>query len=250
VKCDELQDLLDGYVDGELDLVRSLEIERHLQECSVCADGLKQHRGLQEALRDPLLYHRPPPGLEERIRSCLPPARRSRPAYRVLAWPALGIAASLAFVALMSWDLLRSRSLHSSEDLLAQEVVTSHVRSLMPGHLLDVTSSDQHTVKPWFNGRVDFSPVVKNLAEEGFPLVGGRLEYLDNKNVAALVYKRGQHVINLFIGPATTDDGGPARELMRQGFHLFHWTRDGLSYWVISDLNESELRQFVGLIQR
>jgi anti-sigma factor RsiW len=250
VTCTQLRNLLHGFVDGELDLVRHLEIDHHLQECSACSEAVSQRRALRKALGDAALYHRPPLALRERIQSCLRQASKPPAALPVLPRRWLGVAAALAFVALLVWGIVRIRSLPTAEELLAQEVASSHVRSLLLDKLLDVASSDQHSVKPWFQGKLDFAPAVKNLAGEGYPLIGGRLEYLDNRKVAAVVYKRDQHVINLFIWPATTEADEAPRALTRQGYLLLHWTRAGLTFWVISDLNQEELQEFVGLIQR
>ena len=248
--CEELQTFLHGYVDGELDLVSSLDIEHHLQGCAPCSAALTRHQALREAFREPTLYYRAPAALRQRLRSAVHQAAGPAPARPRLAWRPLAIAASLAFVALLAWSVVRLRSLPSGEDLLAQDVVSSHVRSLIAGPDVLVESSNQHTVKPWFNGKVDFAPDVKNFAAEGYVLKGGRLDYLDNRKAAALVYRRHDHIINLFIWLAPDSPDAPARELTRQGYHLFHWTRAGLTYWAVSDLNASELREFVGLLQR
>ena len=137
-----------------------------------------------------------------------------------------------------------------AEDLIAQEVISNHVRSLMETHHpVDVPSSDQHTVKPWFNGKLDFSPPVENPADQGFPLVGGRLDYLGGRSVAALVYQRHQHYINLFIWPSNDAREKAEESMKRQGYNLFHWEKSGMEYWAISDLNEAELRQFAEIIQ-
>lgn len=250
MNCEEIHDLLHGYVDGELDLVRSLEIERHLQQCAACSGAVQRHLALRTALNGAALYQRPPAQLGERIRSSLRQANGRRPTLLSRSRRPLALAASLAVVALVAWGVLRLLSPAAAEDRLVQEVVADHIRSLLPGHLLNVESSDQHTVKPWFQGRVDFSPPVKDLTDQGFPLLGGRLEYLDNRNVAALVYKRHQHIINLFIWPAPADGDGVTRVMTRQTYHLIHWTKAGLTYWVVSDLNEMELRDFVRLIQQ
>jgi anti-sigma factor RsiW len=136
-----------------------------------------------------------------------------------------------------------------SERLVLEEVVSSHVRSLMAGHLSDVASTDQHTVKPWFDGKIDFAPSVKDFAKDGFPLIGGRLDYLNSRPVAALVYKFNQHPINVFEFPAATSESSEPRLQNIRGFQLFSWTKDGMSYWAVSDLNAAELQRFVYLWQ-
>jgi anti-sigma factor RsiW len=133
---------------------------------------------------------------------------------------------------------------------VADQVIADHVRSLLATHLLDVVSSDQHTVKPWFHGKVDFAPAVIDLSKEGFPLIGGRLDYLDGKTVVALVYRRGKHPINLFIFPGAGKGDTKPEIVTRRGYHLFHWTRDEMQYWAVSDLNRAELQQFAQLIAR
>jgi anti-sigma factor RsiW len=248
VTCDH-KHLLPGYADGELDLVRHLEVEQHLPGCAECAEALRQHQALRAALTDAGLYHRAPDGLRERVRSSLRRAEGARARGPLRPGRLLAAAAALAGVALITWGVARLRPLPSAEDQLAQEVVSGHVRSLMAGHLLDVPSTDRHKVKPWFNGRVDFSPEVKDLAAEGFPLAGGRLDYLDGHKTAALVYRRQQHVINLFVWHSPDAPDQEPRALTRQGYHLVHWAGAGLTYWAVSDLNESELREFVRLVR-
>jgi anti-sigma factor RsiW len=170
---------------------------------------------------------------------------RKRPMF---SWEFLAVAASLALVAVMAVRFtLRPENPSPDDELLAQEVLASHVRSLMVNHLTDVPSTDQHTVKPWFDGKLDFSPPVDNLSAQGFPLVGGRLDYLAARPVAALVYQRRKHFINLFIWPSAGQTAEKA--VMRQGYNLIHWTRAGMAYWAVSDLNYSELTEFVRLIQ-
>jgi anti-sigma factor RsiW len=252
VNCQETQDLIHGYVDGELDLVRSLEIERHIKGCESCSRAYRTLQELKGALQAVPLRFTASNDLRRRIRSSLREAGEPAPARRFLdwmqAWRWAGAVAAVALVAVISWNLARISRAPSGDELVAQEVIDSHVRSLMANHLEDVPSTDQHTVKPWFNGKLDFSPPVQDLAKEGFPLVGGRLDYLENRPVAALVYQRRKHFINLFIWPSTHASGQGA--VMRQGYNLLHWTQSGMAFWAASDLNNAELQEFVKLLQQ
>jgi anti-sigma factor RsiW len=251
MSCEELADLLHPFADGELDLVRSLAVERHLEGCAGCARAVKQLKALQVALAEPALYYRAPAALRDRVRAGLRPARRTRAGSRPIPWHVLAVAASLAFVATLAWTTLRGPAFPSADERVAQQVAASHVRSLMlPGRDVDVASSDQHTVKPWFKGQVTFSPPVKKMDGSGFELVGGRLDYLDRQKVAALVYKRRAHVISLFIWPAAERSARPLQALTDQGYHIFHWSDGDLTYWAASDLNEAELREFVDLVRQ
>jgi anti-sigma factor RsiW len=252
VSCQETQDLIHGYVDGELDLVRSLEIERHIEGCASCSRSYRTQQDLKGALQAVPLRFTASSDLRRRIRSAVREAGEpasSRRAFNWLpTWTWAGAVAALTLVAVLSWNLARISRAPSGDELVAQEVIDSHVRSLMANHLEDVPSTDQHTVKPWFNGKLDFSPPVQDLAKEGFPLVGGRLDYLENRPVAALVYQRRKHYINLFIWPSAHASGQGA--VMRQGYNLLHWTQSGMAFWAASDLNNSELQEFVKLIQQ
>jgi anti-sigma factor RsiW len=249
LNCKETQNLLHGYVDGELDLVHNLEIERHLEDCASCLQTVKGLQALRAGLREAPLSYKAPAHLQKRIQAAVRKADRAESASPVFSWRWLPAAAAFAVVVLAAWGLWRVRALPSSEDLLAQEVIAGHVRSLMASHLADVPSSDQHTVKPWFHGKLDFAPWVEDLAAEGFPLVGGRLDYLDNRPVAALVYRRNQHPINLFLWPSAQEAESGTRALTRRGYHLFAWTHSGMNYWAVSDLNTRELQEFVRLVQ-
>lgn len=250
MNCPETQQLLHGYVDGELDLRNHLEVEQHLHDCPACAQA---HRALQ-ATRDMIsaedLRFEPPPDLRDRVLAALPgPApigRGPRPLRQL--WPAL--AASLLVGVMIGGGLVRFFAPQPAGALLAEELLASHVRSqLLPEHRVDVASSDRHTVKPWFAGKLDFSPPVPDLAAEGFALIGGRLDYLDHRTVAALVYQRRQHLINVFLWPSTPDAAAAPRTLSRQGYHLLSWTHSGMTYHAVSDLNETELHDFVELLQ-
>ena len=162
-------------------------------------------------------------------------------------WRGMGIAAALVLCMAGTWQVAITTRSSSTPETIGQEVVASHVRSLMAAHLTDVPSSDQHTVKPWFNGKLDFSPLVTDFADRGFVLEGGRLDYLGNRAVAALVYRRRQHVINLFIWPTSQPDSA-IRISDRQGYHAFNWNKYHATYWSVSDLNPDELRQFAEML--
>jgi anti-sigma factor RsiW len=249
MSCKEMQDLIHGYLDGELGLVRSLEIEQHFQDCQDCTQTYTNHQALRSALNSGSLYFKPPASLQKRIRSAVRTRKKGETRLIRLSWGWLAVGASLAAVALLILSFAPVLTGPSQEDLLTQEIIAGHVRSLMADHLTDVSSSDQHTVKPWFSGKLDFSPQVKDLAGHGFPLVGGRLDYLGNKPVAALVYQHRQHFINLFIWPSSNGSWLREQTRARQGYNLIHWTRSDMTYWTISDLNLSELHNFVQLLQ-
>ncbi len=263
--CDSDKLLLHAYSDGELDLVRSLELEEHLKICSGCSAEIERLRTLQEAFRAPGMYQRAPQSLRARIlaaaeygptsadsrgsgdRAILRSARRGRP----IAW--LAAAAAIAIMVLVGLRFLPGIQNQVQDDLVAQEVVASHIRSLQPGHLYDVESTDQHTVKPWFDGKLDFAPPVRDLAAEGFPLVGGRLDYIGHRTVAALVYQRRKHVINVFVWPEGSSDvataTGPVRQETQEGYNLIEWSQDGMHLVAVSDVSADDLKQFKQLLR-
>ena len=238
---------VDVYLDGELATVDARALEAHLAQCPDCT----RFRDGRLVLRAGIVAGAPkfqaPAALRERIRAAAR-ARSGAPRRFTVQhlWRPLALAASLAAVALGSWTLALQRGAGAA---LADDVLTSHVRSLMPGHLTDVLSSDQHTVKPWFNGRLDFSPPVYDFAGRGYPLLGGRLDYVDGRAVAVLVYGRRQHVINVFQWPARGSVGGPSMRT-RQGYHELHWTTPDYTYWVVSDLGLAELQEFAQLLRQ
>ena len=254
MRCQRADELIHGYLDGELDLARSLEVEQHMRECEICARAFRNQTMLRSSLKEASLYYGAPEKLKKRIQSSLRQEAKSEVSKRAFGWRWLTVGASLAFMLLIGlavWRLVPSSIRSSGDELLAQEIVSDHVRSLqMPGHLTDVLSSDQHTVKPWFDGKVDFAPPVKDFAGQDFRLYGGRLEYLNNRTVATLVYQRRLHYINLYIWPA--EQAGPTGEMttQRQGYNLVHWTSSGMNYWAISDLNSVELHEFAHLVQQ
>jgi len=238
---------LDSYLDGELAAGDATALEAHLRGCPDCARLERDRRALGAAVREQLPRFRAPETLRARVRYALQAEVAGAGRRRMSPWHLLAIAASLAVVAVGSWEVALRGAAGAA---LADQVLAGHVRSLMPGHLTDVASSNQHTVKPWFNGKLDFSPPVYDFAGRGYPLIGGRLDYVGGRGVAALVYGRRQHVINVFLWPdGRGGRGGPA-EVTRQGYHLLHWTSGDYSYWVASDLGLPELREFAGLLQR
>jgi len=247
--CKDAQNLINGYVDGELDLIRNLEIERHIQDCALCTQDYKNHQVLSNAIKTGSLYFKAPADLRRRIQLSLRKAAKAEAGRRMLPKWWFNIAAPMAAAAVILLALVPFLRGPSADDLLAGEVISSHVRSLMASHLADVSSSDQHTVKPWFAGKLNFSPPVEDLAKQGFPLIGGRLDYLEDRPVAALIYQRQKHFINLFIWPSGSDSDVETKTVLRQGYNLFHWTRSGMTFWAVSDLNNAELQKFVQLAQ-
>lgn len=253
MSCQRAEELIHGYVDGELDLVRSLEVEQHMRECEICARAFRNQTTLRSSLKGDSLYYRAPENLQKRVQASLRKEAKAELPPRRFDWRWLTAAASLAFMVLIGvvvWRLVPRSLQSSSDELLAQEVTSDHVRSLqMPAHLTDVLSSDQHTVKPWFDGKVDFAPPVKDFASRDFRLYGGRLDYLNNRSVATLVYQRRLHYISLYIWPAEQAGSTGEVTVQRQGYNLIHWTGSGMNFWAISDLNSVELHEFARLVQ-
>lgn len=241
------EDQLDAYVDGELAAAEAGELEAHLRVCPACSRLEQRRRALGAAVREQMPRLQAPDTLRARVRAALrSDTDRSAARSRSL-WRSIAVAASVAVVAVGSWQLAQRRA---AGDALADQVLASHVRSLMPGHLMDVASSDQHTVKPWFDGKLDFSPPVADFAGRGFPLLGGRLDYVAGRPVAALVYGRRRHTISVFVWPAGPGSVGGTGIVTRQGYHLLHWTTPDYSYWVASDLGLPELHAFATLLQQ
>jgi anti-sigma factor RsiW len=243
-----MHDQLPAYFDGELDAARGRAFEDHLAACPDCTHELAALRELRDALEEESFRHRPPAGLEGQVRAALRQARPSPAAGR--RWTTWATAASaLAAAVLLGASLTLVLRGPSADDRLAAEVTAGHARSLLADHLFDVASTDRHTVKPWFQGRADFSPPVLDLKDEGFPLAGGRLDFLDGRTAAALVYRRRQHVINLFVWPAAERGESDVKAFSRRGYNLASWTAAGLKFWAVSDLNADELRDFARLVR-
>ena len=244
MNCHDNETLIHAYIDGELGLEEALEIERHLQDCNLCSQAYKDNQRLRSIMKTGSLYFTARPALWKRVRSSVG-ASKTVSVRRVRPWGWLAIAASLPLVVAAGWGVLSLYTISSREDLVIQDVVSSHIRSLMVAHLADVASSDQHSVKPWFSGKLDFSPPVKDLTARGFTLVGGRIDYLSNRPVAALVYQRRLHVINLFVWPSSQGLTAKVQKSTQRGYRVIHWAQSEMVYWVVSDLNEGELQEFV-----
>jgi anti-sigma factor RsiW len=250
--CEDMTPLLHASLDDELDAVHATRVERHLADCPACTAELRQLRALKAAIRDHATYHRLPAVHRSallarlyRIAGARPTAVRGGVRGAVSRRAAGSMAASLLIgIALGSWLGPRITG-PGSEPGLSDELVGAHVRALQPGHAIDVVSSDQHTVKPWFDGRVDFSPPVKDLGEQGFALIGGRLDYVAHHAAAVIVYRRRQHQIDLFVWPASAPTGQSPAASSIDGYHLRSWTQDGFRLVAVSDLNGSELDEFI-----
>lgn len=248
--CDQARQLLHGYLDDELDLATALQMQQHLQGCAVCTKELEAAQAVRNAVMQPAVYYSAPSALRERLAKSLRSEAakleaRDAATHRMAWWRRpmafSGLAAALLLTISSILLFLPSRTPSGQID----DLVGSHLRSLEADHLLDVQSTDQHTVKPWFAGKIDFSPPVVDLSAEGFPLIGGRQDYFEQKQVAALVYKRNKHVINLFIWPGESSSEVESR----QGFNLIRFECKGMTCWAVSDLNVVELQQFIELFE-
>ena len=248
MSCQETREFLDAYVDRELDVMTTLQFERHLTDCVDCRAKFEQYQQFHDSVRSRIPYFQAPRELEDKIRARLRRTTQDQSNFFrgewFPRWRAWAMAASLLTLLSFTALLFSWLSRPSASEMLDEQVVSSHIRSLMANHLSDVVSSDQHNVKPWFSGKVDFAPIVIDLASKGFPLAGGRLDYLDNRPVSALVYKRRQHTIHLFLWPSPDPDSGPHASTIK-GFNLVHWTQSHMAYWAVSDLNAGELAEFV-----
>jgi anti-sigma factor RsiW len=245
MNCQQAKPLLDSYADGELEAAAILELEQHLRSCSSCAPAWRNLLSLKKALKQDSLYFAAPEELRQRIKSALPSSAKASLPRQAWNWNWLTTVMSGMAAACLALLLTVTLNRPSPEQPLAQEIVSSHIRSLMASHVMDVVSTDQHTVKPWFNGKLDFSPPVKNLAAQEFPLIGGRLDYIGGRSVAALVFQRHKHIINLFIWPGKEKDSRPVAITPGHGYNLIHWSDGEMSFWAVSDLNEKELMEFV-----
>lgn len=248
--------LLHGFLDGELDAAHSLRYEQHLGQCSHCATELEKFAAMKRVIAQESVRWPVPEALRERILSAI--SEESRAGREAITVPEEIAASKLlnalreSFGVIKRWSFVPSLAVLAASLFLVlmppqvstpleDQLVANHVRSLLANHLTDVESSDQHTVKPWFSGKLNFSPPVVDLAARGFPLIGGRIDYLESRVVAALIYRRNGHVINVFIWPASSSSRTSA---VKEGYNLVNWTQAGLNFWIVSDLNAVELKEF------
>jgi anti-sigma factor RsiW len=245
VACEFSAAPLHAYFDGELDPTATAAFEHHLGSCATCVKSLAELEALRVSLEQANLYERAPEGFQQKVRSQLParpPAgMASRGVYRWLA-----LAAGLLLAAALGWQSARWQR-PSQQQVMIAAVLDAHIRSLQPGHLVDVQSTDQHTVKPWFDGRLDFSPPVRDFAGDGFPLTGGRLDVVNGRAVAALVYGRRKHVVTVFVWPHR-DEVARAANGSRQGYSWLAWERQGFDFYAVSDTAPADLVQLEQLL--
>ena len=271
MNCQEIADLMDGYLDGELDALTSQKIEQHLRDCPKCEQAYEVETAMAHAISQAAPYYKAPLELRERIQVSLReaigaptsrgaagagllPVRRPeavrRGVFFDMPWNWLALAAAIVLAAIVASSFLPRVRQPGADQFLATQLIASHVRSLMASHLTDVASSDQHTVKPWLDVKLDFAAPVVDLSGDGFPLVGGRLDYLDNHSAAALVYQRRKHFINLFIWPTTPADSKEQKMVEREGYHLVHWIDGDFTYWAVSDVGVGDLQSFQRLFEK
>jgi anti-sigma factor RsiW len=254
--CDDYETLLHALADGELDAGHVRDVDAHVASCPSCAAKLRSIRAMSDAMAGANLREAAPAHLRSRIEAMFPasapafaPAAASAPKdgtlYRwwrsFLGGFTIGTALSAALAATLVIGVFRS----DQNQQVADEVVSAHIRSLQAGHLMDVVTSDQHTVKPWFNGKLDVAPPVVDLTAEGFTLLGGRLDYIDGEPVASVIYQRRKHVINLFVAQRLGTARASVMSKSVQGYNVRHWTQQGLDFWAVSDLAGDELDEFV-----
>ncbi len=245
--CEQASRLLSAFVDRELVAAQSVDMEAHVHACVRCSTVVERDLALRAAMQTAPLRFAAPVGIEGRIRKHL---RCETDASRRLApmiWRWATVPLAMAAAAVITWGVAARHGTIAGQDPLIAELVSSHIRSLMVEHLVDVVSSDQHTVKPWFSGKVDFSPPVQDFSAAGFPLIGGRVDYVGGRPVAVIVYKRRLHAINVFIWPSAYESGEGSRYLVRQGYRLRLWTHGGLTFWAVSDVNDADLDTLVQL---
>ena len=248
--CTEARELLDGHLDNELDAAHTLRISRHLETCERCRAVQTDAVALRAALKENAPRYRAPLRLRKQILASLDSVAnpmRARQPPRAWAWARMGAAFALAVLA--TFGLTYHFAKPAASDLLIEQALATHVRGILSGHPIDVASSDRHTVKPWLSARLEFSPPVADFAEQGFALAGGRLDYLDGRPVATLIYQHKQHLISVFVWTDAAAGEAAAAYKSKNGYNLAHWMRDGFRYFVVSDVSAESLRRLVALLQ-
>jgi mycothiol system anti-sigma-R factor len=248
VACELTQTVLHGYMDGELDAARAADFERHLISCAECVAVLEANESVRSSIQRAGLYERAPRALRQKIQAQLDGAAKPSvlPIRNPAPWRWLAIAATVLLALFLGWrvpSLLPGRG----ESTLASAIVDAHLRSLQPGHLEDVVSTDQHTVKPWFDGKLDFAPPVQDFVNQGFPLQGGRLDVVRGRTVAVLVYARRKHLINVFVWPTTEADSEPVSG-SQLGYHWMDWRKGGMEMCAVSDVSRDDLGELQRLL--
>ena len=242
MNCEEAEVLMHALIDGELDAGHAREVEAHITGCAGCAARLREFQELRKAMTPAAMRYTAPAGLRARIEGKLPaPHAAAGTSRRGII---KGFAAGAGLSAIAASGLLVMVMRAGDQKRILDEVVSAHLRSLQAQHLIDVQSSDQHTVKPWFNGRLDAAPPVADLTAKGFTLLGGRLDYVDAKPVAAIVYRRRVHIINLFCAPAPGSAHRAATMESLHGFNVRRWSENGINLWAVSDISIDELQDF------
>jgi anti-sigma factor RsiW len=251
VTCEDIRKLLNPYADGELGLTQGLEIEDHLRGCDGCRRELESIRALRKAIMENATYHDAPDDLEVGVRAAAGLRSRAQadrePYLPPFGWGLIAMAAIVALVLVFMKESFPSA--YSIADLTTREVVDDHIRSLMANHLTDVASSDQRVIKSWFDGRIDFVPQVRDLAAQGFALAGGRLDYVNGHQAVAIVYRSDGRTINQLMWPMPNQPDSPAAVQTRYGYNIVHWTKDGMAYWAVSDLEPERLEDFARLVR-
>ncbi len=253
MSCEQTRTAVHAYLDGELDAVRAAEFEHHLEHCAECVAALESQESLSSTLQHAQLYEKAPPALREKVLAAIHPATSSGTRAAVRTTPALtqrtgvpaqwlAIAAAILLLAYAGWRIVPALRTNNYSALVAAQLVDAHLRSLQPGHLTDVLSTDQHTVKPWFDGKLDFSPPVQDFAIHGFPLQGGRLDIVHGRTTATLVYGRRKHLVSVFIWPLREEDKS-LQSGSQQGYQWLAWNLNGMEFCAVSDVASADLQQ-------
>ena len=247
MSCSEHEALLSAHLDGELDARATARIEAHLAGCASCAARARELAELSRAVREQASRPEPSDALRRRLAASLRTERAPRAPLRAVSIATHALAAAAA--GMLAWIAASSWVRPTQEQRIGEDVISAHVRSLLADHLTDVTSSDRHTVNPWFQGKLDFAPGARDHAERGYALEGGRLDYVAGTVVASIVYRHGPHAMNLFVWPSEASSDGPPERYAARGFHAVHWESGGLEHWLVSDADEKTLQELAGLLR-